>query len=215
MNPPYLYEGEYGPLGPANTPLIEPIASQMDAPGAERAEEAAFLSGYQRLARKIGYRCLEAERAVGYAALVAWLHEEGIAAYSDQAVSDYLHAAVAKMNAAVGPRGWADGAELVNAAVGLRARPSHAWCWTPLRPCDWRNSPAKVPNGAMQLYTKPIPYPVLCTIEKIVDRFGEEVMLEVSDIYTVPKADPFLSVSALGSAVRFPIERWDEPKFRG
>ena len=59
---------------------------------------------------------------------------------------------------------------------------------------------------------KPIPMPVLMTMEKVVDRFGSSVEMSISEITKYP--DPFLSVHVPGSERRFVIERWDEPGFR-
>lgn len=74
------------------------------------------------------------------------------------------------------------------------------------------------------LYNKPIPYPVMVTMEKIVDAAKEykfNPMFFVSDFEErrVPlqrstRFDPFLAVGTSDSDALFVIERWDEPGFR-
>ncbi len=184
---------EWNPV-PSNIGIpspVEPTTALLDAPDTSQRE---FLTGYQRLAAKIGYHCVEAERVLAEGDLIEWLHEQAMPVYDYEAVKQYLDATVAEMNA-----GPADGVH-------------HRWGWMPLRQCDTKTN---MGGGRQEVYIKPIPYPVLCTIEKLVDQFGERVNLLVSDIYTVPKADPFLAVSVPGSQRLFVIERWDEPKFRG
>jgi hypothetical protein len=110
-------------------------------------------------------------------------------------------------------------AYLDNEVAKLNEKPhtyAHAWRWVGLRKSDVVEvSPYSNALVGVLPYSKPIPFPVLLTAEKLIDKFGTRVCLEVSDIYTVPKADPFLSVRATGSPKRFIIERWDEPGFRG
>ncbi len=73
-------------------------------------------------------------------------------------------------------------------------------------------------------YNKPIPYPVLVTMGKIVDEakaFNVVPEFFVND-YAKPaerpqasaRFDPFLAVSTSDSDSLFIIERWDEPGFR-
>ncbi len=173
--------------------LPAPQEPTTQLPQAPDAAQRQFLTDYQKLAQKIGYRCVEAERELVENELEAFLHENGMAVYDYQAVTRYLDATVERMTKT------------------LRER--HAWRWVPLRQCDKGQVVAQLSTG-MVTYTKPIPYPVLLTIEKVHERFGERLAMFVSDIYTVPKADPFLGVSAPGSERLFVIERWDEPGFR-
>jgi hypothetical protein len=71
-------------------------------------------------------------------------------------------------------------------------------------------------------YTKPIPLPVLQLAEKVVDRFGHGLGIElyVSD-YRAVRPDPFLAVfckegSGLSQETfRYVIAHWDEPNFHG
>lgn len=63
-------------------------------------------------------------------------------------------------------------------------------------------------------YYKPIPEAVLMTMAKIQEAFPNDLVFEVTDIYAMPKGDPFLRVRISGTAESFIIERWDEPKFR-
>jgi hypothetical protein len=73
---------------------------------------------------------------------------------------------------------------------------------------DWK----WVPVAQYGKLDKPIPMPVLMTMEKVADRFGDSVEMSISEITKYP--DPFLSLHVPGSERRFVIERWDEPKFR-
>jgi|SRR5579859_1297306 len=186
---PQLASGMQNAAARAIAPIPAPIpplptATAVLAPDIDRE----FMTEYQALAKKIGYHCPEADRELAAADLVEFLHTEGITAYDLRAVTDYMDAVVLRMNEG----GWGP----------------HAWGWFPLRNVDCSRAFSPPP------YSKRIPMPVLLTIEKLVDKFGASVRLEVSDIYTVPKADPFLAVSVPGGE-RYVIERWDEPGFRG
>lgn len=82
------------------------------------------------------------------------------------------------------------------------------WDWRPLRQQDMdESSPWSGP------YDKFVPYPVLLTVKRIDEAFGDRVQFYVTD-YVSPKPDPFLAVSARGLPY-YVIERWDEPTFRG
>ena len=61
-------------------------------------------------------------------------------------------------------------------------------------------------------YDKPIPDAVLMVMAKIRETFPQ-ASFEVTDIYILPKGDPFLRVS-IDNYNWFIIERWSEPKFR-
>ena len=63
------------------------------------------------------------------------------------------------------------------------------------------------------IYSRPIPHPVLLTMKKIKDKFGDQVAFYVSD-YEVRTPDPFLMVTGPGLDF-YCVERWDEPNFRG
>lgn len=64
-------------------------------------------------------------------------------------------------------------------------------------------------------YEKPVPYPVLLTVERIAAEFPEACFFvndEARPIASEKHLDPFLMV-VIGKN-RYIIERWDEPKFR-
>lgn len=66
-------------------------------------------------------------------------------------------------------------------------------------------------------YMKPIPYPVLLTVDRIKERFGKKVTFAISDFVKVTKVtspqirDPFLRVT-FGDR-NYVVEHWDEPGF--
>ncbi len=64
-------------------------------------------------------------------------------------------------------------------------------------------------NEPIARYRGDIPMPVLLTIEKFKERFGERVKFFVA--WT--DNDPFLGVTVDNCGINF-IERWDEPSFR-
>ena len=201
-----FFPGSYLEYRTAGAPAIAPIPPRPpaepqrgDLVPVSLGEDRAFLERYRALAQKIGYHCAEVESKLDEAELVEYLHEQGIAPYDYKAVCFYMHEVVQQLNHSAQNRrmpsvwgDWAGGVE-------------HEWRWSPLRKCDGEKS---------ELYTKPIPEPVLMTVAGLVERFGERVVLEISDLYTMPKPDPFLAVSVRGGE-RYVIERWDEPSFRG
>lgn len=106
------------------------------------------------------------------------------------------------------------------------------WDWRPARSEDWNKFRNKVTlrktsheymalfgGMTMATYNEPIPYPVLDTMSKVIDRVKEtapqqlqnELFFVVASLNKYP--DPFLGVG-LGDEF-FVIERWDEPSFRG
>lgn len=173
----------------ASESAVEPQARE--AVDTLEPSEREFLSEYQRVAKKIGYDCIEARTKLGEADLLEFLNAECISIYDIAQVTAYMNHIIAEMNA----QQCAFISHLYN------------WQWVSVR------SGAKSNGFGATSYTKPIPYPVLCTMEKLVDRFGDQVEFHVTDIVQVPKPDPFLAVSIPGGQ-KFVIERWDEPKFR-
>lgn len=96
------------------------------------------------------------------------------------------------------------------------------WNWFPLRDQDKREVGRITPHAYSRIYggtesrkyAEPIPYPVLLTIEKIIDRVGDEACFYVAALNRNP--DPFLCVCSTKNAREvYVIERWDEPSFRG
>lgn len=93
------------------------------------------------------------------------------------------------------------------------------WGFRPLREADRRkdrrwwddDSRGQIQDGA-QIYNKPIPYPVLLTVERVSQRF-EEARFYVSDERRASDVrDPFLLVLIGGH--EYIIEQWDEPNYR-
>jgi hypothetical protein len=63
-------------------------------------------------------------------------------------------------------------------------------------------------------YIEAIPYPVLLTIESIIDKAGEDAEFYIAALKKDP--DPFLAVRLTSDPTNvYVIERWDEPSFRG
>lgn len=105
------------------------------------------------------------------------------------------------------------------------------WAWFPLRAVDCREPsyrswdldrvtttdyPSSFGSSKAEVYSKPVPYPVLCTVKTISDAFpGHELIFLVAAIDTHP--DPFLGCRFRNDPDRtvIVIERWDEPSFRG
>jgi hypothetical protein len=168
-------------------PVRQPVTVAADP-------DREYLTEYRRIAQKVGYRCSEVETRVSKAELLEFLQAEGIGVYNYKAVEEYMNGLVAKENYA--NRGWQ----------------TFTWIWASLRAKDRSFNLATLSQPST--YEKPIPFPVLLTIEKIADRFGDKVNLFVSDIVNVPKPDPFLAVSVAGDKEKYVIERWDEPGFR-
>jgi hypothetical protein len=98
------------------------------------------------------------------------------------------------------------------------------WNWFPIRADDKYSGNSSAINYRVTqhrfariyggydstLYTSPIPYPVLLTIEQITEKvpYARFYVAALND-----KPDPFLAV-VLNDEV-YVIERWDEPSFRG
>jgi len=68
--------------------------------------------------------------------------------------------------------------------------------------------------GDLALYAKPIPFPVLRTIDELRTKFPGATFWVSDEAQKVARSfDPFLLVRFHGQ--QFIIERWDEPGFRG
>lgn len=157
-------------------------------------EEDDFLQKYDSLATKLGVEC----RAKTNTQLSVVLAEEMIGVYDTAAVERYMD-----------KKGY--------------------WKWYPLRTYDkapgsasWkinRVTPTSYDTlygpSSSEVYDKPVPYPVLCTVERLVDKMGPSVIFVVAALGSNP--DPFLAcfLRAPGRIRLYVIERWDEPGFRG
>lgn len=136
-------------------------------------------------------------------ALVSVLQEEGIRIYDLKKVEAYMDR--------------------------LTRKSKTSWTWFPLRQHDVKsirpvdlNFPGRGRYGwelragtfSMAVYKEAVPYPVLLTVEKLVERLGEDVNFFVAALNR--DLDPFLGVRHKDAPdVMFVIERWDEPSFRG
>lgn len=69
-------------------------------------------------------------------------------------------------------------------------------------------------NRDSATYNKPIPYPVLLTVDRISEAFPKAGFFVSDEMRPIAsnKLDPFLMVVHPG--LQYIIERWDEPKFR-
>ncbi len=85
----------------------------------------------------------------------------------------------------------------VNTYMNSITPTNHRWRWNEV-------------NGSGN-YSEPIPQAVLMTMAKIREAFPS-VLFEITEIYDVPKGDPFLRCG-IGEE-KFIIERWNEPGFR-
>jgi len=154
------------------------------------------LDRYARLASELGITTIATEEL-----LKAILADEAIHVYDLAKVSVYMYATVQK-------------------EIAKGAPPNLVWGWVPLRERDAAARPPVIRNPFRQsielprVYTKPVPYPVLCTVKKIVDRMGPDAVEFFVTDYGVARPDPFLAVKAKGGFSMYVIERWDEPSFR-
>ena len=94
------------------------------------------------------------------------------------------------------------------------------WCFRPLREADRREHAQwwdeDLSRGAIQtglrVYAKPIPMPVLLTIDRIVERFPSAKFYVSDERRPSDVSDPFLLI--LIDEEEYIIERWDEPNYR-
>ncbi len=102
------------------------------------------------------------------------------------------------------------------------------WCWRPLRRVDiasdgkvWRLEretyhiyPYSHGRVESDQYLRPVPYPVLCVVERLVERCGADILFMVAALEKKP--DPFLGclLHSENPKKMTVIERWDEPGFR-
>ena len=85
------------------------------------------------------------------------------------------------------------------------------WYWRPVNAAAAGYRAHAPKHVSPDVYDKPIPLPVMLTIQRIKSRFPAAKFF-VSDIREV--SDPFLAVTVEGSDSFFVVERWDEPGFR-
>ena len=143
---------------------------------------------YVRLSQRLGVNQIPLQ----VVELTKVVHEMALGIYDYRSVVNYLDAQEQHINS------------------DRTAWRRYEWNWHPIRSARefGRSRPERV---SMDLYNKPIPYPVLLTIERIESRFPKACFY-VSDLRGV--SDPFLAVTVEGADTLLVIERWDEPAFR-
>lgn len=191
---------------PVRPPVSEPFTvrpvPQPDLPHDE----------YRQVARRIGFsvpvpridRSIEFENT---------LSEMGVRQYPENRVRTYLNIQYGRVR-----WGWRSlrkqdydayaSGKGVFMAADKTLNDSSTW-W------DRRHNGQIIGNRDAHIYDKPVPYPVLLTVERIAEKFPEAhffVNDEARSMVSEKVLDPFLMV-VIGTK-RYIIERWDEPKFR-
>lgn len=171
----------------ASEPPVVPATPEVPM-GVPAEADGRLDDDYKALALKLGVACEESLRLELQAALA----EMGLRIYKMGAVTKYL--------------------------IGLCPEGEFV-CWKTLRKRDAHGDsmagPTKHHTRVNIVYDHPVPYPVLLTVDRLQERFGDEISFYVSD-YEAPIPDPFLLVvlSRGGADGQFIVERWDEPGFR-
>lgn len=178
--------------------LSQEVNESKFVPTVPSEQEDEFTSEYQTLAARLGI-----EVQPYHTPLRKWLAEEGIPCYDEQRVGAYLD----KMFGANDPR--------------YNTQDQH-WIWRHVREAVTYSSLSRVAGAnvgysplVVRSYAKPIPYPVLITMDRVRTQF-HGAQFFISDALTEEEKtrmrDPFLLVVL--DEERYIIERWDEPKFR-
>lgn len=173
---------------------MRPRAREIEIVPAAEEEEERQRAEYIRLTAKHGvFRAVAAKAPT----LLGALKEEGLSLYDLANVERYLD----------------------------KKEGRNYWTWYPLRDKDveWRHAVKRVTRGSYSSsgqvsntwYQQPIPLPVLLTVDRLVERLGDEPRFYVAAIASPP--DPFLAVTSTRDEKHtlYVIERWDEPGFRG
>ena len=181
-----------GPSLPVATLLADPGALVL--PSESEEERILFAMEYQNVACKLDVAVKVPCSARGNGSLRRTLYAEGIPIYPLDAVASWLQAHVSE---------------------------GETWGWFPLRNTDYvfmlegnRRGLASQ-NGSLRRaqYEKPVPLPVLLTVDRLTTQLPGDLRFFVSD--TAKYQDPFLAVMERASMQEFYIiERWDEPGFR-
>ena len=182
----------------AQTAVEDPIEASKAVPTQQFQEtDTDFLKDYRRVAEKLGV----AVRSPGsLTPFKTWLSTEGVPCYSEDKVKTYLNKMLGKNNTDY-------------------THTSQYWLWRGARVNDtiiYNTKYAGAPVGLTSLkYSKPLPYPVMLTMERIQGAFPNAGFY-ISDTYTdnekAAMRDPFLLV--IVGDERYIVERWDEPNFR-
>lgn len=129
--------------------------------------------------------------------LKLFLESEGIRVYSTQSVFDYLTQSAVNSKTV-----WKLYPVRPKDLSHCNGKPGRVWA-----ECrEWPSGHGQVPD---RCYRNAIPLPVLLTMKKLVDEFGDDVYFLVAGV----DLDPFLGVVLKGSSLIF-VERWDAPGYR-
>jgi hypothetical protein len=152
---------------------------------------------HRRLANKLG--CIGGIK-ISAIELAEYLKKNHYSVYPMESVNRYMAGKVKEIN-----------------DQRKRGTAAKAWRWIPLRKAQAVKQD-RYDRTTTLYYRHTVPVEVLMTVEKIFDELGDQVIFEITDVYTkvvkeTVSADPFLAVTAPGCA-RFVLERWDEPGYR-
>lgn len=202
------------PVGmvPQPTVTATAVAEPESSPITPLVIERDVLTQHAALAAKLGLHS-PAMQEIKRSEFETFLRDSGLRLYDEKQVAVYLTSKY--------------GVEKKASDDSL----SPTWGWRPAREVDSENRQfgftgrwvfssgrSSIPNGQIHTdvmwYQKLIPIPVLLTIERVVDKFPEDVGLFISDEFDPRELvkDPFLMVVYLGK--HYIIERWDEPNYR-
>ena len=178
-----LIEMERSVLKPAPPRAVAPAIPERLDP---KLKDEDAMREWLTLAKSIG----ATPQQIGEVELKLWLKEECIQVFNTQKVFDYLK----------------DKAK------------DYKWSFQGLRACDTKRDlhayatwPAGCGHTLAQTLYAVVPIPVLMTVQRIVERFGDRANFFVTKI---GDPDPFRAVTVDDCAIVF-IERWDEPSYRG
>jgi hypothetical protein len=87
------------------------------------------------------------------------------------------------------------------------------WVWVPLR-CKDIVKARDFNDTDKRTYIKPIPFPVLKTIEEIEIKYPQAKFFISDEKYAGDEKDPFLMFTIDDGLTLNVVERWDEPSFR-
>lgn len=143
---------------------------------------------YKALAKKLGVQVTQDPDAERKE-FETFLSENGIRVYPEKKVDAYL-------------------LSIIKDLPVIRERNGYGGTKTTRTRLIWRT---------LSEYAKPIPYPVLLTVDRIREKFGKKAGFTISDFIKVTKTtspkvrDPFLMVT-FGNR-NYIVEHWDEPGF--
>lgn len=158
--------------------------------------DLGFEKQYDSLAKELGVACRTVSRR---RELLVYLRDNAIDIYDLAKVERYMDKK--------GYWGW------FPLRVSDRAPDGRAWI---LERATTTNYSSLYGASKSEVYSKPVPYPVLCSVKTISGAFpSSELVFLVAALDTRP--DPFLGCRFKSDPDRtmIVIERWDEPSFRG